>query len=61
MLYSVLAELGYSTAQSNVAELLENHDISINGEPAIYPRALMHLRRAAEQGSVEARLKVWLF
>ena len=60
MLYSVLAELGYSTAQSNVAELLENHEISINGEQAVYPRALMHLRRAADQGNVNARLKVIL-
>lgn len=58
MLYSVLAELGYSTAQTNVAELLENHEININGESAIYPRALMHLQRAAEQGNYPARLKV---
>ena len=58
MLYSVLAELGYSTAQTNVAELLETHEIRINGEPAVYPRALMQYQRAADQGNHMARLKV---
>ena len=58
MLYAVLAELGYSTGQSNVAQLLEEQDISINGESVVYPRSLMYLTRAAEQGNYHARLKV---
>lgn len=32
VLYSVLAELGFSTAQQNVADLLEEQQITINGE-----------------------------
>jgi len=56
--YAVLAEMGYSIAQANVAELLERHEISINGESAIHPRALMYLERAANQNNFEARLKV---
>lgn len=58
ILYSLLGEMGFSIAQQNVAQLLEENDITITGEENIYPRALLNYNRAAEQGLSSSRLKV---
>jgi len=58
VIYANLAEMGFSIAQANVAELLENGEITITGEQSPYPRALASFQRAALQGIVSARVKV---
>ena len=55
VLYSVLAELGFSTAQQNVADLLEEVPITINGEEQVEKRSLMLYMRAADQGLGHSR------
>lgn len=58
IIYSILSELGFSVAQQNVAQLLEEVDITITGEENLYPRALMNFNRAADQGLSSSRVKV---
>lgn len=56
--YLFLAELGYEVAQSNIAYLLDQGDVGMFERWEMYPRALVHWERAAEQGSGLARLKL---
>jgi len=56
--YLFLAELGYEVAQSNIAYLLDNDQVGMFDQWEMYPRALVHWERAAEQGSGLARLKL---
>ena len=56
--YAYLAELGYETAQSNVAFILDQELNTVMSDNNTYPRALLYWTRAAEQGNVGARVKV---
>jgi len=58
-LYSYLAELGYEKAQSNVAAILDSHELDVNYYNDIrYSKALNAWKRAAGQNFAAARLKV---
>lgn len=64
-LYAALAEGGYEVAQSNVAFLLDQHFMHRPNEPLlgmdaeqVAARAIEMYRRAAQQGNVEAELKL---
>ncbi|CAF1142570.1 unnamed protein product, partial [Didymodactylos carnosus] len=57
--YLFLAELGYETAQSNVAYILDQSQISIYPfKSECYRRALIYWNRAAVQGFHAARVKL---
>lgn len=56
--YLFLAELGYEVAQSNIAYLLDSDQVGMFEQWEMFPRALVHWERAAEQGSGLARLKL---
>ncbi|XP_028409740.1 protein sel-1 homolog 1-like isoform X2 [Dendronephthya gigantea] len=56
--YAYLAELGYETAQSNVAFILDQDLNTVMTDNHTYPRALLYWTRAADQGNVGARIKV---
>ncbi|XP_046849524.1 protein sel-1 homolog 1-like isoform X2 [Xenia sp. Carnegie-2017] len=56
--YAYLAELGYETAQSNVAYILDQELDTVMSDDFTYPRALLYWTRAAQQGNVGARVKV---
>jgi len=58
MQYLVLAELGYEVAQSNVALMLEDGDVSFISENERLSRALFYWKRSAGQGSALARVKL---
>jgi len=64
-LYSALAEGGYEVAQANIAFILDQHYVQRRGEPLlgmqgddIARRALDMYRKSAQQGNVEAELKL---
>lgn len=48
--YLVAAELGYEVAQSNVAYILDNEEVSAYQYNEKYKRALLQWGRAANQG-----------
>ncbi|KAJ8290362.1 hypothetical protein GJAV_G00011890 [Gymnothorax javanicus] len=56
--YLLLAEQGYEVAQSNVAFILDQHQVKIFSRNETYPRALLHWNRAAAQGYPAARIKL---
>ncbi|XP_033096330.1 protein sel-1 homolog 1-like [Anneissia japonica] len=56
--YSLLAELGYEVAQSNVAYILDKGEASLFGVNETYQRALLNWQRAAAQGYTNARVKL---
>ena len=51
MKYTLLAELGYEVAQSNVAYILDQGESRIFHQNETYQRALLHWNRAASQGT----------
>ncbi|XP_078590319.1 protein sel-1 homolog 1-like isoform X2 [Branchiostoma floridae x Branchiostoma japonicum] len=59
VMYTLLAELGYEVAQSNVAFILDQGSRThVVGQEEVYPRALLHWGRAAAQGYTVARVKL---
>ncbi|CAH1261500.1 SEL1L [Branchiostoma lanceolatum] len=59
VMYTLLAELGYEVAQSNVAYILDQGSRTyVVGQDEVYPRALLHWGRAAAQGYTVARVKL---
>ncbi|XP_066282750.1 protein sel-1 homolog 1-like isoform X2 [Branchiostoma lanceolatum] len=59
VMYTLLAELGYEVAQSNVAYILDQGSRThVVGQEEVYPRALLHWGRAAAQGYTVARVKL---
>ncbi|XP_029452636.1 protein sel-1 homolog 2 [Rhinatrema bivittatum] len=55
--YMLLAEMGYETAQSNAAYILESQKTNILSKDELYPMAFLLWNRAAAQGSAFARVK----
>ncbi|XP_075451047.1 protein sel-1 homolog 2 [Ascaphus truei] len=56
--YLLLAEIGYESAQSNAAYILESQRVNIFSKDHIYPLALLLWKRAAAQGNALARIKI---
>eukprot|EP01135_Chromosphaera_perkinsii_P000357 Nk52_evm4s78 gene=Nk52_evmTU4s78 len=56
--YSYMSELGYEVAHSNAAFILDQQLVPSLESKEAFARALMGWRRAASQGSIEARVKV---
>jgi SEL1 protein len=56
--YTLLAELGYEVAQSNVAYILDQGQSSLFNKTETLQRAFLHWNRAASQGYTIARVKI---
>ncbi|XP_030052207.1 protein sel-1 homolog 2 [Microcaecilia unicolor] len=56
--YMLLAEMGYETAQSNAAYIMESQSSNILRKDAVYPLAFLLWNRAAAQGNAFARVKI---
>lgn len=57
--YSFLAELGYEVAASNVAFMLDRHEVlGLFPADQVYPRAFTYWARSASQGYSVARVKL---
>lgn len=58
LMYTLLAELGYEVAQSNVAFILDQGQTHLFNQSEMYQRAFLHWNRAAVQGYTVARVKI---